>query len=56
MISKKTVEDLLFRVYTSKKGDRVIVLLPGSNYIYPIELHNCVKQIRTFKELFGEIK
>lgn len=55
-IPRHVVENMVFYLYTNEQGDKVLVSITGSDYMFPIELHNCKKEICSFKELFGEIK
>jgi len=56
MITKQLIENLGFYKYTDNKGNIIFVMLNGSNYKFPISLHDMEKEYVSFKQLFGEIK
>jgi len=56
MISKDLVEHLIFNRYTDNTGNIIYVMITGSNYKFPIELHRMEKKLCNFKDIFGEIK
>ena len=43
MISKDLVEHLIFNRYTDNTGNIIYVMITGSNYKFPIELHRMEK-------------